>query len=104
MVPIYKLIITDDADIDLAKAMGHLSNKNAQKFSEELYIKYDDIKRMPRLYQRVFYEKKTKTDYRRIVHRKYIIIYKIHNNQITILRIVFQKEDYLKSQFFKSFV
>ena len=104
MVPIFKLVITDDADKDLARAVVYLSQKNAQKFSEELYIKYDDIKLMPRLYQRVFYEEKTKTDYRRIVHKKYIIIYKIHNNQITILRIVSEKEDYLISQFFKSFV
>lgn len=104
MVPIFKLIITDDADKDLAKAVGYLSERNAQRFSEELFLKYDDLKFMPKLYQRVFYEEKTKTDYRRIVHRKHIIIYKIHKKEITILRIVSEKEDYLKSQFFKSFL
>lgn len=31
-------------------------------------------------------------------------IYKIHKNQITILRIVSEKENYLKSKFIKSFV
>lgn len=104
MVPIFKLIVTDNADGDLAKAIGYLSDKNAQRFSEELFQKYENIKLMPKLYQRLYYEKKTKTDYRRIVHRKYIIIYKIHKNQITILRIVSEKENYLKSKLFKSFI
>ncbi|MCI9287226.1 MAG: type II toxin-antitoxin system RelE/ParE family toxin [Clostridia bacterium] len=104
MVPIFKLIVTDDADNDLAKVIRHFSDKNAQRFSEELFQKYENIKFMPKLYQRLYYEKKTKTDYRRIVHRKYIIVYKIHKNQITILRIVSEKENYLKSKLFKSFI
>ncbi len=104
MVLMFKLNVSNKADRDLIKAVGYLSDRNSQRFLEELFLKYDDIKLMPRLYQRVFYEEKTKTDYRRIVHRKHIIIYKIHNNQITILRIVSEKEDYLKSQFFKSFL
>lgn len=58
---------------------------------------------MPMLYQRVYYDEKAKTDYRRMVHKKYIIIYKIQKNEVTILRIVSEKENYLRSKIFKSY-
>lgn len=103
MVQNYKLIISDDADEDLTKIINHLSSKNIKKFTEELLRKYENIRTMPKLYQRIYYEERTKEDYRRIVHKKYIITYKIYKNQITILRIVSEKENYLKSKFFKSF-
>ncbi len=61
-MPIFKVIVTDNADSDLAKAIGYLSDRNAQKFSEELFPKYENIKLMPKLYQRIYYEK-THTDY-----------------------------------------
>ena len=48
------------------------------------------------MYPRLYYEKKTKTDFRKIVYQKYIIIYKIQKSQITILRMVTEKENYLK--------
>ncbi len=44
MVPIFKLIVTDDADSDLAKAIGYLSDRNAQRFSKELFQKYENNK------------------------------------------------------------
>ena len=99
MEQIFRIIVSDDADIDLISITNNLSKRGAIKFSEELFRKYDNIKVMPKLYQRIYYEKKTKTDYRRIVHRKYIIIYKIQKNQITILRIVSEKSNYLKSKY-----
>lgn len=57
-MPIFKVIVTDNADSDLAKAIGYLWDRNAQKFSEELFPKYENIKLMPKLYQRIYYEKK----------------------------------------------
>lgn len=99
----YELIVSEDADNDLSKIVQHLSEKNTKKFSKELLLKYENITQIPKLYQRLYYEENKKADYRRIVHMKYIIIYKIHKNQITILRIVSEKEDYLKSKIFKIF-
>ncbi len=103
MVQNYKFIISNDADEDLSKIIQNLSLKSTKKFTEELLVKYENIRIMPELYQRIYYREKTKEDYRRIVHRKYIITYKIHKNQITVLRIVSEKENYLKSIFLKSF-
>ena len=94
----YNLVISDRADEDLAKIMTN----TATKFSEGLFLRYENIKLMPKLYQRIYHDKKNKTDYRRIVYKKYIIIYKIHNKEITILTIVSQRENYLKSNYLKS--
>lgn len=58
MVPIFKLIVTYNADSDLAEAIRYFSDINAQRFSEELFQKYENIKLMPKLYQRLYYEKK----------------------------------------------
>lgn len=98
MEQIYNLVISDRADEDLAKIM----RSNSTKFSEGLFLRYENIKLMPKLYQRIYYEKKSNTDYRRIVYKKYIVIYKIHKNEITILRIISQKENYLESNYLKS--
>lgn len=99
MVQKYKLLISNDADEDLSKIVQNLSLQGTKKFTEELFIKYENIKIMPKLYQRIYYKEKTKEDYRRIVHRKYIVTYKIYKNQITILRIVSEKENYLNQYF-----
>lgn len=79
-----------------------LSERSKNKLIKEINIRFQNLKQMPKIYQRIYYEKSTDTDYRRIVHRKYIIIYKIQKNQITILRIVSEKENYLKSRYLKS--
>jgi len=97
----YKIIVSDWADEDLFNITNNLQ-ADAKKFSEGLFKKYENLQRMPKLYQRIYYDKKSDIDYRRIVYNKYIIIYKIQKGEITILRIVSQKENYLFSKFLKS--
>lgn len=104
MEQIYKLKMSKDIVYDFDKIKQYMTEHLQKQFVKELNTKFKMLRQMPKLYQRLYYEKKTHTDYRRIVHRKYIIIYKIHENQITILRIVSEKENYLKSKFFKSFI
>lgn len=100
MEQIYKFAISNKADKDLAKL--YLNEYNIKKISENILIRYENIRQMPHMYQRLYYNNKTKTDYRRTVLNKYIIIYKIFENQITILRIISQRKNYLKSKFLKS--
>lgn len=42
--------------------------------------KYINLKSMHWMYPRLYYEKKTKTDFRKITYGKYIIIYKIQKS------------------------
>ena len=50
---------------------------------------------MPRIHKTLYSFKDPKGEYRSIVSGKYIIIYKILNNQITILRVFSEKQNYL---------
>lgn len=59
------------------------------------YLKY-----MPRIHRNLIYIKDINGEYRRIVSGKYIIIYKIIKNQIIILRIFNQKQNYLNQRNF----
>lgn len=96
MVLNYKIIIAEQAHEDLARIRQFMYENKFEKFIVELYEKYDNLLYMPWMYPRLYYEKKTKADFRKIVYQKYIIIYKIQKSQITILRIVTEKENYLK--------
>ena len=80
----------------------YLSQTRKNELMKEIRKKLLNLKQMPKMYQRIYYEEKTKIDYRRIVCMNYIITYKIHKNEITILRIVSQRENYLKSNYLKS--
>ena len=59
------------------------------------YLRY-----MPRIHRNLIYTKDINGEYRRIVSGKYIIIYKIVKNQIIILRIFSQKQNYLNQRNF----
>lgn len=96
MVSKYKVIISDLAEDELRQLSNRMSQNKMVKLREKILRIYCDLSKMPRMYPRLYYEKNTKTDFRKIVFEKYIIIYKIQKNQITILRIVSEKEDYLK--------
>ncbi len=92
----YRIIIANQADEDLFRMSNYLSNNKFKELRKVLKDKYRNIIKMPWMYPRLYYEKKTKTDFRKIVYQNYIIIYKIQKNQIIILRIVSEKENYLK--------
>ena len=55
---------------------------------------------MPRIHKTLISYKNEKGEYRRIVSGKYSIIYKILGNEITILRIFNQKENYINQRNF----
>ena len=55
---------------------------------------------MPRIHKTLISSKDKEGEYRRIVSRKYIIIYKIVIDEIIILRIFNQKENYLNQRHF----
>ena len=92
----YKLIVSDLAEDELKRLSHRMSEKRLIKIREKILKTYINIQKMPWMYPRLYYEKITKTDFRKIVCENYIVIYKIQESQITILRIVSEKENYLK--------
>lgn len=96
MVSNYEIIIAEQTHEDLARIRGHMYKDKFEEFIDKLYEKYDNLIYMPWMYPRLYYEKITKTDFRKIVCQNHIVIYKIQESQITILRIVSEKENYLK--------
>ena len=88
----------------------HKDFRRIERFaiSKEYYIKtvkrinqsIENLKIMPRIHKTIFYYANPEIEYRRIIVGKYIIVYKIVDSQIIILRIFNQKENYLNQRRF----
>lgn len=77
-----------------------MKNYNSEKIIEKIYKDIDKLSCMPRINKTLIYLKDKKGEYRRSISGKYSIIYKINDNQIIILRIFNQRENYLNSKTF----
>lgn len=86
------------------KDIERIKNSYNYFYQEELINKIEkDVKSlayMPRIHKTLISYKDKEGEYRRIVSGKYIIIYKIVKDEIMILRIFNQKEDYLNDKRF----
>ena len=97
---IYKTIFSKKAKRDLIKIAKYMKNYNSNKIIEKIYNNIDNLTFMPRMHKTLIYFKNKRGEYRRIVSGRYIIIYKIVKNEIIILRIFNQKENYLNQRNF----
>lgn len=77
-----------------------ISKRHYEKIIEEMTNDIESLKHMPRIHKTLIYSKDKKGEYRRMVSGKYSIIYKIVKNEIIILRIFNQKENYLNQRKF----
>ena len=93
----YKLELSNSAKNDLNKISEYLEDYQSyrNKIIEKIDKDIENLKDMPRIHKTVIYVKDKNGEYRRIVSGKYIIIYKIINYKITVLRVFNQKENYL---------
>lgn len=86
------------------KDIERIKNSYNYFYQEELINKIEkDIKSlayMPRIHKTLISSKDKEGEYRRIVSGKYIIIYKIVKNEIIILRVFNQRENYLNQRNF----
>ena len=71
-----------------------------KKLKSDIDLKIENLKFMPRIHKSLIYFKDKHGEYRRIISGKYIIIYKILKDEIIILRIFNQKENYLNQKSF----
>lgn len=92
----YKLILSKLVSKDLDRIANYSTNSKFKIMRRRLKEVCRNLIEMPRMYPRLYYEKNSKTDFRKIVCENYIIIYKIQKNQITIIKIASEKENYLK--------
>ena len=97
---IYKTIFSKKAKRDLIRIAKFMENYNSNKIIERIYKSIDDLNYMPRMHKTLIYFKDKNGEYRRMLSGKYSIIYKIIENEIIILRIFNQKENYLNQRKF----
>lgn len=75
----YKIKVSDDARCDIDKIYDYLENyKSARNNTiSKIYEDILDLSFMPRKHKTLYKKNDKNTEYRRIVSKKYIIIYKI---------------------------
>lgn len=98
----YKINLSNKANKDINKITNYLQrfSNSSDKIIRKINKDIDNLLFMPRIHKTLLYFKDQKGEYRRIVSGKYIIIYKIIKNEIIILRIFNQKENYLNQRNF----
>ena len=77
----------------IIKNISEYSIPLSQKNRKELYSKISYIKKYPRMYQTI--KIINQKEIRKIVIKKYVILYSINNNNINILNIYPQKFNYI---------
>ena len=97
---IYKTIFSKKARRDLIRIAKFMEHYNSNKIIEMIYKSIDELNFMPRRYKTLIYFKDKEGEYRRKISGKYSIIYKIVKDEIVILRIFNQKENYLNQRKF----
>lgn len=100
MVMQYEIIYDKKFDKDIHLIELRSNSNYYKKLKNKIIAEVENLKCMPRAYKSLICQRDLKGEYRRIVLDKYILIYKIINNQIIILRIFSQKQNYLNSKNF----
>ena len=97
-----KIELSNDAKTDLDRISIYLDNynSNSNKIMNKIYKDIENLIYMPRIHKTLIYFKDKKGEYRRIVSGRYIIIYKIVEDKIIILRIFNQKQNFLNQRNF----
>ena len=96
----YRTKLLPRAKKDLKRIYRYMKNYNFEKTLDTIYNSIENLAYMPRMHKTLIYFKDKRGEYRRIVSGKYIIIYKIVKDEVIILRIFNQKENYLNQRNF----
>ncbi len=96
----YKIKIAQKAKQDIKNTIEYNEYYNIEKDINKIYKDIETLKFMPRINKTVYTLKDKNSEYRRMISGKYAIIYKIEKDQIIIIRIFNQKQNYLNSKKF----
>ena len=101
MERVYHVIYEKSTHKDLKKIRKYaISKKYYERIMQEISRSIENLKYMPRIHKTLICIKDTNGEYRRMLSGKYSIIYKIIKDEIIILRIFNQKENYLNQRKF----
>jgi len=96
----YKIRIYPKAQKDIKRISKYMEEYNGDKIIRKIYNDIDNLLFMPRSHKTLIYFRDKEGEYRRMLSGKYSIIYKIVKDEIIILRIFNQKENYLNRRKF----
>ena len=96
----YKIVYEKRFYKDLLEIEDKTYIRFYKKLKKDIDSKIENLKVMPRTHKTLIYLKDKTGEYRRIISGKYIIIYKIVKDEIIILRIFNQKQNYLNQKSF----
>ena len=96
----YKTKIYPKAQKDIIRISKYMEEYNADKIIRKIYNDIDNLEFMPRIHKTLIRFNDKKGEYRRMLSGKYSVIYKIVKDEIIILRIFNQKENYLNQKKF----
>ena len=96
----YEVILSKEAQRDRTRIAEYMREYNAEKIIKKIYSDINKLSFMPRIHKTVLYYANPEIEYRRMISGKCSIIYKIVEDQIIILRIFNQKENYLNQKRF----
>ena len=89
--------------IDLEKIGDYiaeqLSNKAALKVTDEILVSLNILREFPEAGQRFILPDGSTSGYRYLLCGKYIMFYKIKNNEVYVSRVFHQKQDYINILF-----
>lgn len=92
----YKVNIISSCLEDLNQYVENTSKYSislSQKIKDEFYSKIPNLKEYPKMYP--VFKIIDNVKIRKIVIRKYVVLYTLNNKQITILNIYLQKSNYI---------
>ena len=97
---LYKIKFSDKSKRDFRRISNYVEGERLEKIYQQIDKDINNLQFMPRKNKTLYSSKEPNGEYRRLILGKYIIIYQIYNDQITVLRVFNQKENYLNQSKF----
>ena len=94
----YNIRILEEAEIDLVNIKKYIYSNEKQ--IKKIYVDIQSLEFMPKRYKTLSYAKDKTGEYRRMISGNYSIIYKILEEEIIIIRIFHQKQNFLNQSKF----
>lgn len=92
---LYRIKFSAKAKRDFRRIGNYIEEYRLEKVYKQIKIDIENLRFMPRKNKTLYSSKEPSGEYRRLISGKYSVIYQIDKDQITVLRVFNQKENYL---------
>lgn len=96
----FKIKISNGYKRNIKKICNFMKNYNIETILKNAEENIENLSFLPRIHKTLYSYKDPNGEYRRIVSGKFIIIYKIDQDKVIILRIFSHRQDYLNPESF----